>query len=136
MRERTGLFVPLVEEQYRVAFEDMLNAVVVVRLVDGDNVRDDTVTTIRTVQRVAVDTCLVNRLTLEEVVVTLTHRMTDGVECRVVHHELYSVEVTLAVDRGIVAVRTLFVEGLGQTVPLVGPYIRQLVRADRHYCIN
>ena len=97
MRVRARFLIPCVEEQNRVTFEHMLNAVVVVRLVHRDDMSNDAVTSVSRLERITIDTCLVNRLTLEQVVVAFAHRMTDGVECRSINHKFHSVEVAFAV---------------------------------------
>ena len=65
MRVRARILIGVTEELYRIALENRLADDVVVWLVDGQDEGNDTVTTIRCAQRVAVDTLLVIGVTLE-----------------------------------------------------------------------
>ena len=102
----TGRGVGLSVELNRVAFDNMLRAVVEVRFVDGQDEGADTVATVRRCYGIAIDTGLRECLSVEPVTASFTHRIADGIECRLVDNQLQAVEQLRAVRvvRRIVAV--------------------------------
>ena len=131
VRARRTIGVP--EEVVGMTFEYRLTDHIVVRLVDGQDEGNDTVATVSCGERIAVDTLLVVGVALEVVARTLTHRMTYGIELRLVNYQLQAVEHAFAVQVGrVVAVDAGRVERSSRAVPLVDPHIGQVVGADGH----
>ena len=97
---------------------------------------DDAITTVTVLERVAVFAGLLQVLTVEVVRVTITDLTVDRRVVRLADNELQAVEHTLTVEiGGVVAVDAFRVQRHNGAVPLVGPHVRQLRRADRNNSI-
>ena len=113
-----------------MTLQDTLSDDVVVRLVNRQDERNDTVAPVSGTQGVAVETSLVVGVTLELITCTFAHRMTDRVEDLVIDVHLDTEEAFLAVNGRIVAIETCGIDEFLLTVPAVGPDHRQVIVAD------
>ena len=125
---RRGLTDRVAEEYVITAFEYILADDIVVRLVDGEDKGLNAVATVRSAERVTVDTRLFVLNAVEVIVIAFANRSTDGIEDRFVHYKQQCVERTYAVHIGrVVAVLACLIEQFGIAAPLVDPGVRQLV---------
>ena len=134
---RRGLTDRVAEEYVITAFEYILADDIVVRLVDGEDKGLDAVTSVRSAERVTVDTRLFVLNAVEVIVIAFANRSTDGIEDRFVHYKQQGVERTYAVHIGrVVAVLACLIEQFGIAAPLVDPGVRQLALTDGNDRIN